>query len=223
MAAVPVFAKELLAWVAQGALWPLATRVMVPPRSISAGRVTYMLHGYFAPPSVLWPLRRYLEDKVEGEVVIFGYGGPMDVEHQARRFARFVDRTHPEGRVDLVGHSFGGLVARYWAQELGGAGRVDRLVTLATPHHGTSSAHLLPAARELRPGSPLLRRLEATAGALEGVRLTTVSAGGDLMVLPPDRALLEQSDAHRVDELGHNGLLFSPRVFRIVASALSKT
>ena len=220
MAAVPVFAKELLAWAAQGALWPLASRVLRPPRSPAAARVTFLLHGYFAPPSVLLPLRRSLAGKVEGEVVIFGYGGPMDVAHQARRFGRFIERASPTGRIDLVGHSFGGLVARYWAQELGGARRVDRLVTLATPHHGTSSAHLLPAARELRPGSPLLRRLEGSASTLHGVRLTTVAAGGDLMVLPPHRALLAGSDTHQLEDVGHNGLLFSPRVFRIVADAL---
>lgn len=220
MAAVPVFAQELLAWVAQGALAPWASRVMQPPRAVAAGRVTYLLHGAWAPPSVFWPMRRYLEDKVEGEIVIWGYGGALDVADKARRFARFVQRHHPEGRVDLVGHSLGGLIARYWAQELGGAPRVDRLVTLATPHRGTRSARFVPLARELRPGSELLQRLDASAGALAHVRITTVAARGDFLVLPTHHALLDEGDAHHLDEVGHNGLLFSPRVFGIVADCL---
>jgi len=226
MSAAPVIAKELLAWAAQGALLPWAARVLAPPRAApragQPARVTYLLHGAFAPPSVFWPLRRYLEDKVDGDIVIWGYGGTMDVDHQARRFARFVARHHPEGPVDLVGHSLGGLIARVWAQELGGAPRVERLVTLAAPHHGTAAAFLLPQARDLRPGSPFLARLEASAGALAHVRVTTVAAQGDFMVVPSARALLAQGDTHHLDEVGHNGLLFSPRVFGIIADALAR-
>lgn len=221
MSAVPVLTKELLAWAAQGALVPWAARVLDPPRRPGRRRVTYLIHGAYAPPSVFWPLRRYLQGKVEGEVVIWGYGGSMDVLHQARRFARFVERHHPAGPVDLVGHSLGGLIARAWAQELGGAPRVERLVTLAAPHHGTAAAVLLPRARDLLPGSTLLRRLAVSLPTLAHVRVTTVAARGDIMVVPSHRALLETSETHHLDEVGHNGLLFSPRVFGIVAGALA--
>lgn len=221
MAAVPVLAKELAAWAAQGALLPWASRVLGPPRG-TAPRVTYLLHGAFAPASVFWPLRRWLEGKVAGEIVIWGYRGSMDVMHLAGRFARFVERHHPHGPVDLVGHSLGGLIARAWAQELGGAPRLERLVTLAAPHRGTAAAYLLPQARDLRPGSPLLMRLDASADRLAHVRLTTVAARGDFMVVPSARALLAQATVHHLDDVGHNGLLFSPRVFGIVAGALAR-
>lgn len=221
MAVVPPFAKELLAWAAQGALAPLSRSVRPSAAATPVSRVTYLLHGAWAPPAVFWPMRRYLEDKVEGELVIWGYGLGMDVVPLARRFARFVDGYSPGARIDVVGHSLGGLIARYWAQELGGARRLDRLVTLATPHHGTTNARLLDQARDMRPGSELLERLEATRGALAGVRVTTVAARDDFMVVPSHNALLHDSDAHHLDEVGHNGLLFSPRVFALVADALT--
>lgn len=233
MAVVPPFAKELLAWAAQGALAPLSRSVRPSPAPSPVSRVTYLLHGAWAPPAVFWPMRRYLEDKVEGELVIWGYGLGMDVVPLARRFARFVaayspgvtlaaGTASPAARVDVVGHSLGGLIARYWAQELGGARRLDRLVTLATPHHGTTNARLLDQARDMRPGSELLERLEATRKTLDGVRVTTIAARDDFMVVPSHNALLEGSDAHHLDEVGHNGLLFSPRVFALVADALAR-
>lgn len=44
--------------------------------------------------------------------------------------------------VDLVGHSQGGLVARYYVKYLGGDGEVDSLVMLGTPNYGTALANL---------------------------------------------------------------------------------
>jgi pimeloyl-ACP methyl ester carboxylesterase len=56
-------------------------------------------------------------------------------------------------QVHVVGHSLGGLVARYYVQRLGGDARVHTLVTLGRPHLGTMTAYLLPAPMlyQLRP------------------------------------------------------------------------
>ncbi|MET7483525.1 hypothetical protein [Streptomyces sp. NPDC005538] len=43
-------------------------------------------------------------------------------------------------RVVVIGHSMGGLVARYWLGPLGGADRCAALVTLGTPHRGAPKA-----------------------------------------------------------------------------------
>ena len=47
-------------------------------------------------------------------------------------------------QVHVVGHSLGGLVARYHVQRLSGDARVHTLVALGTPHQGTMAAYLLP-------------------------------------------------------------------------------
>ena len=77
--------------------------------------------------------------------------------------------------VDLVGHSMGGLVARYAVEVLGLDDRVANVVTIASPHGGSPFAHLagmVPghrgltrAAAQMRPGSRFLRELERTAAA----------------------------------------------------------
>jgi hypothetical protein len=48
----------------------------------------------------------------------------------------------------------GGLVARVYLQQLGGARRVDHCITLATPHQGTYNSYWVASrvGRDLRPG-----------------------------------------------------------------------
>ena len=45
-------------------------------------------------------------------------------------------------RVDLIGHSQGGIVGRYYIKYLGGVGEVDSLISLAALHYGTALANL---------------------------------------------------------------------------------
>lgn len=88
------------------------------------------------------------------------------LERIAGRVVRAAEHRWPGQAVDVVAVSMGGLVARAAAAGLtdhGGRLRVARLFTLATPHRGAKLAnHLRPdaAARDMRPGSAFLRRLD---------------------------------------------------------------
>lgn len=65
-------------------------------------------------------------------------------------------------KVDLVCHSMGGLVARYYMKKLGGASKVDQVVTIATPHKGTTWAYAAfwcQSGRDMMPGSSLLNSI----------------------------------------------------------------
>src|SRR5262249_31975294 len=126
------------------------------------------------------------------------------------------------GRIDLVCHSLGGLIARTWLQLLGGARRVDRCIMLGAPESGTYNAYWLPSRvrRELRPGSPLLRRLEATRASAASVRFSSIVAGSDNIVIPRVFCASEGELIH-VADVGHMGLLFSPTVFRAVHERLA--
>jgi pimeloyl-ACP methyl ester carboxylesterase len=75
---------------------------------------------------------------------LFGRFNALPIEDVARAVAARVERLlrdHRLQHIDVVGHSKGGLIGRYYIQKLGGAARVRHLVTLGTPHRGTPWAY----------------------------------------------------------------------------------
>ncbi|WP_158675514.1 esterase/lipase family protein [Nocardia stercoris] len=73
-----------------------------------------------------------------GDRVKFGQG---DIPQSAEQLAAFVDRVvrvTGSGQVDLIGHSLGGTMSRYYLQFDGGAAEVAHLITLGATNHGTT-------------------------------------------------------------------------------------
>jgi triacylglycerol lipase len=143
------------------------------------------------------------------------------VERGAISLRDYLRRHVRGGRIDLVCHSLGGLVARVYLQQLGGARRVDRCITLATPHQGTYNSYWVASrvGSDLRPDSLLLARLGASRHRARSVSFLSVVAGSDNLVVP--RVFAAHEEVVRIPDVGHVGLLFSPRVFRLVADRLA--
>jgi pimeloyl-ACP methyl ester carboxylesterase len=148
------------------------------------------LHGYLGTEAACASLAGRLQDA--GFVRVFTLGYDTRSSGVPESAAWLVDATKTvmattgSPHVHLVGHSLGGLVARYAVQCLGLDAVVCGVVTVGTPHQGTRLARLGPgrSAAALRPGSPLLRRLpplEETGG----VRWAVVRAGADIVVTGP--------------------------------------
>jgi triacylglycerol lipase len=129
-------------------------------------------------------------------------------------------------RCMVVGHSMGGIVARYYVQALDGHRKVDTVVTLGSPHRGTYTAHLGlgPAARELQPRTPLMRELEETARPT-AVRWIAYYSDMDLMVAPAVNGRLIhpalKATNIRTRDTGHLSLLLSGEVLRSVIDHLA--
>ncbi|MDF0667789.1 MAG: hypothetical protein P0119_17200 [Nitrospira sp.] len=87
-------------------------------------------------------------DVAPGEnFVEFPYDWRLDNSISAQRLAEVAMnrleswRTlHPSAQLILIGHSMGGLVARYFLEVLGGWRHTKMLVTLGTPHRGSVKA-----------------------------------------------------------------------------------
>jgi triacylglycerol lipase len=109
-----------------------------------------------------------------------------------------LERTGAES-VDVVGYSAGGIVARLWVVG-GGAEVARRIVTLGSPHHGTTLADLAGdvapdqcplGCRQLGTDSDVLARLNSGDETPEGPTWVSIWTTQDRTVTPPDSARLE--------------------------------
>ena len=196
----------------------------------AAGTPIVLIHGVVDNRSIFTVLRRGLRRRGFGRVQALNYS-PLtdDVRDVAERLRDDVERLCAETgyeRVHLIGHSMGGLVARYYVQRMGGDERVHTLVTLGTPHSGTFAARFVPhpVARQLRPGSDLIAELTQPA---VGCRTRFVSFWSDLdqMIIPSGSARLEHPDlAARnvfIRGVGHLSLPIDGRVVREIGATLA--
>jgi triacylglycerol lipase len=127
--------------------------------------------------------------------------GTGDLRDQAAALDVAVRSALAQGApsVDVVGYSAGGLVARLWARDHGGAAVARRVVTLGSPHHGTDLAALAGliapgscplACRQMAPTSPLLARLDRGDETPAGPRWVSIWSDQDQVVTPPATARL---------------------------------
>jgi pimeloyl-ACP methyl ester carboxylesterase len=126
----------------------------------------------------------------------------------------------------LVCHSMGGLAARAWLKDMQGAGRVYRVVTLGTPHHGTWLARFGQShnGRQMRQDSDWLISLNKPdpfasallSAPLEGAPWQTLFtcwySNCDNIVFPTSTATLAGADNRLVHGAGHVQLAFLPEV-----------
>jgi pimeloyl-ACP methyl ester carboxylesterase len=129
-------------------------------------------------------------------------GGVGDLQAEAAHLGEVADtvlRQSGAPSVDVVGYSAGGVVARLWVRDHGGAGQTRRVLTLGSPQHGTSQAELgrdlaggCPlACEQLVPDSDLLRRLNARDETPAGPLWVTLRSSADEVVTPVVSAALD--------------------------------
>jgi len=197
-----------------------------------------LLHGFGVTSAVLRPLEARIR-RATGRPCLrirLGCRLPLhlaDVRRSARRVERALDRLArrtPFGRIDVVGHSLGGLVATYWLKRIDQGRRIRRVVTLGTPHRGTPFAAIgvllfgaiSPAVWQMLPGSSLVRELAALP-VPESSELIALGSHDD-SVVPAKLALPRPAPRQRsatVTHIRHVDFLWSRDVFQHVAGALA--
>jgi len=224
----PVYLYEITSVALQGLLYPFGVK---EPELEAVGpgraRPVILIHGWGANRSCLYPLRWYLRSKGFDRIFGFNFGSAQSIEEIAGQLKGFVEEIRKccdSGRqtVDLVAHSLGGLAARVYLQELGGARHVDRCITIATPHYGTYSSYWTPTAlgRQMRPESEFMARLNKPENRAPGVRFTSLWAGLDLMVLPRENAIYKEGEDILIGRIGHAGILLHHQTLHQVSERL---
>jgi triacylglycerol lipase len=165
----------------------------------AAGTPILLVHGIVSNRSIFTLLRRGLTRRGFSNVFAMNY---LTVANDVRAAAaglsveveRIVEETGFE-RIHIIGHSLGGLIARYYVTRLGGDARVHTLITLGTPHSGSYAAYAVPTTlmQQMRPGSGLMRELERP---VRGCRTRFISywSDNDWAIHPQHNAALRHRD-----------------------------
>lgn len=228
-------ALTVVAIAAGGALALLVRAPAVVPADQARLGPVLLVPGYGGSTSGLAELAASLEDEGRETVIVPSPGnGTGDLRGHARALSDIATAAIDEGSpsVDVVGYSAGGVVARYWAAELGGDAQARRVVSLASPQHGADLAavasELAPdacpqACRQLAPESDLLRRLNAGDETPDGPRWVAIWTEDDATVTPPSSGTLEGALSYSVQSVCP-GLKVShgdvPRVEQVQAMTL---
>jgi len=184
-----------------------------------------LVNGTFANQDDNWQAASPLLANHGYCVFTFNYGGSSassivqgtgDIAASAGQLASFVTRVLAAtgaAKVDLVGHSQGGMMPRYYLKFLGGAAHVDKLVALAPSNHGTTLDGLTALVTALgqaglvngainalctacvqqEVGSPFLTNLNAGGETVAGVSYTVIESRYDEVVTPYTSAFLSGS------------------------------
>ncbi len=189
-----------------------------------------LVHGYFHNRSGFDYLSQEL--RRQGFRWIHGMNyNPIghSIPDLAQRFGRYVDdlrRISGANRVHVVGHSLGGVIARWYVEQLGGHKVIDTCVTIGTPHTGTYAAYLGvgQSAKDLRPGSGVMQALESSLRRSR-VKYVNLYSDLDFLIIPPSSALLPDRrnvHNHLIEDLGHTSLLLSEELVEQLVGHLEK-
>jgi len=175
-------------------------------------RPLLLVHGYSCSRGVWWLLRRRLE--AAGHIVATVSLAPPYtnigklVPELGQRIEAVCKATGAD-RVILVAHSMGGLVCRsYLARH--GSDRVERLITISSPHSGSELARIGIGknAREMEPGSRWLKDLGQSGLPVPAVAIRTPH---DNFVMPQDNQRLPGASDVELAGIGHLAVLFARR------------
>ena len=181
------------------------------------------VHGYLCNRGLWWWLMRRLRwHGIRAQAVSLEppFASIDTLAAQLHRDIEDYLRDSADGRLVLVTHSMGGLVARAYLKQYGAA-RVAKLITLACPHHGSRLVYLGPGrnAREMQPGSTWLAAL-AEAETIP-VPFVNVWSAHDNFVAPQTSSHIEGCQEVMEVGLGHLSFAFSTRVEKLLLRELA--
>ena len=167
--------------------------VLVPP----AHTPVLFVHGWNSSGAV-WTttINRFIADGyTPAELTTWSYNTAQSNAVTAQQISNKVDSILAATgaiKVDIITHSMGSLSARYYLKNLGGSFKVDALVTLGGPDHGTNTAFFCGqiSCVEMRPGSSFIKNLNATDETPGGTRYATWRSPCDEVINPLSSPIL---------------------------------
>lgn len=200
------------------------------PRSKGPAPVV-LVHGYGGDSSAMASIAaRLAREGLQVTSLDLPDGGVGDIVDSAGVLAAAVDAIEAD-HVDLIGFSAGGVVARAYLEHLGGLARARYVITLGSPHHGTTlggAASLvdpslcIDACSQLAPDSEFLQDLNEPDETPPGPVFVSVWTSLDETVTPPETAVLEGAINVEVQSVcptlgsAHGDLVREPMVLGLI-------
>lgn len=244
----PWIRRAATAALATGALLAGGAVATAAPATAAAPDPVIIVNGTGGPAFYYEPLRARLQNAGHRAYVFeLTALGTVDIAVSAQNLARYADSVRAQtgaAKVDLLGHSQGGLVARHYVKYLGGAATVDSLLMFGAPNHGTAVANLarlftggtcvgVVSCHQMAVGSTYLANLNAGDDTIGAVRYTSFYTAYDEVVVPyPTSALADgatnvliqsQCPARFLEHVAgiHDGTLFSGVVDALAGRAIT--
>lgn len=177
--------------------------------------------------------------------------GLDDIGKSAGQLKTFVDKvllSTGATKVDIVGHSQGGMMPHYYLEKLGGASKVKTLVGLSPSNHGTTLSGLTelgtqlglltgfnllasfaaPSLAQQEIGSPFQQALFGNGDTVPGPRYVVIQTTKDSVVTPYTQAFLTGPNVTNItiqkqcpdDGTGHIGIVFDGPALQNVLNQL---
>lgn len=200
-----------------------------PTRSRQEGQMPVILvHGYGGTSANFLLLQWALKKHGWNNVYAVSYTPPtIDARKLAQQVANHINRILDitgADKAQIICHSMGGPLTRYAMHHLGISDKIERVITLGSPHQGSRIAALFPelgAAFQMRYRSDFLQQLNALPETPGDVPFYSLYSNLDNFVLPVSSSVLGGNTKNiHVPYHGHCMLLYSPKVLAHIERCL---
>lgn len=207
-------------------LHPVAEWFNRDPPPGAPGTPVLFIHGFLSNAGFWHPLKKWLAQAGQRNSYAVTLGPPFaPLDDLAAELAQQVERIYAraDAPLVLVAHSMGGLIARACLERGRAPGRVKKLITLGSPHHGTGAAFFLFGAntRQMRPGSAWLRQYDERLAAGHPVPVLSVYSRHDNIVFPQDSSVLPHARNLALTGLGHMAMAFAPEIRKMLLTEIA--
>ncbi len=196
-----------------------------PMNSSNPRNPVLLIHGIFDNTAIFRKMSAFLSQlgwDVHSFNLVPNYGF-RGLDKLAQQITNYVEQNFPPQQpFDLVGFSMGGLVSRYYVQRLGGIERVQRFITISSPHNGTWTAYfyLTPGTIQMQPNSSFLQDLNQDVTILDQINFTSIWTPFDAMIIPASSSQLPVGEEVKLNVPLHAGMVKDPKSLSVVAQVL---
>lgn len=184
-----------------------------------------LVHGFISTGKIFFYIKKKLE--AQGHKCFAPTLKPIDAKHGIEDLAiklnnYILNNLEADSKFALIGFSMGGIICRYYLQEQGGIARVNKLITISTPHHGSYLSYIYPGKgmKQLRPRSEFLKKLETKEFLLNSIALFSYRTPLDLMIIPNNSSLWDIATNKRFVSIMHSSMLINSKLVKEILSVL---